>query len=222
MKLIVGSDFHGNEVMVERFAARAEEEHAEVMLICGDITNFGTLREATYLLSLFTRSRIPVLFVPGNCDPPSLSGVDLEGVRSLHGKTASYEGFSFLGIGGSPPTPFRTPFEMGEEQIMAELNQASKELVNDQKLILLSHAPPRDTQLDRTRFHLHVGSVSIRKFIEDKRPFLVFCGHIHEAKGKDRIRDTIIVNPGPARDGDYVLVHLLRDDIDIEFNSLIK
>jgi len=220
MKLIVGSDFHGNEAMVERFTARAEEEHAEIMLICGDITNFGTLREATHLLSLFTRIRIPVLFVPGNCDPPSLLGVDLEGVRSLHGKTASYGELSFLGVGGSPPTPFHTPFEIDEEQIMVELNRAAEGLVDDRKLILLSHAPPRDTRLDRTGFYLHVGSVSVRRFIEDKEPFVVFCGHIHEAKGKDRIKNTILVNPGPARDGDYVSVYLGKSDIDVEFGSL--
>jgi len=205
MKLIVGSDFHGNEAMVERFIARAEEEHAEIALICGDITNFGTLREATHLLSLFTRISIPVLFVPGNCDPPSLLGVDLEGVRSLHGKTVSYGEVS-----------------IDEEQIMVELNRAAEGLVDDRRFILLSHAPPRDTRLDRTRFYLHVGSVSVRRFIEDKEPFVVFCGHIHEAKGKDRIKNTILVNPGPARDGDYVSAYLGKDDVVVEFGSLYE
>jgi len=220
MKLIVGSDFHGNEIMVERFVAKAEEEHAEVILICGDITNFGTLREATRLLSSFTRLRVPVLFVPGNCDPPSLLGVDLEGVRSLHGKTVSYGEIAFLGIGGSPPTPFHTPFEIKEEEIMAELSQAAKNLIDDRKLILLSHTPPRDTRLDKTGFGLHVGSVSVRKFIEDERPLIVFCGHIHEARGEDRINDTILINPGPARHGDYVSASLEKGDINVEFGSL--
>jgi len=220
MRLIVGSDFHGNEAMVERFVVKAEEEHAEIMLICGDITNFGTLREATRLLSYFTRLGIPVLFVPGNCDPPSLLGVDLEGVRCIHGGTASYGDVTFLGIGGSPPTPFHTPFEIEEKEIMAELNHAAESLIDDRQVILLSHAPPRDTRLDRTGFGLHVGSVSVRRFIEDKRPSLVFCGHIHEAKGKDRINETIIVNPGPARHGDYALATVEGGDIIVEFGSL--
>jgi len=220
MRLIVGSDFHGNERMVERFVVKAEEEHAEIILICGDITNFGTLREATRLLSFFTRLRVPVLFVPGNCDPPSLLGVDLEGVRCIHGGTASYGDITFLGIGGSPPTPFHTPFEIEENEIMAELNQAAENLNDAQQVILLSHAPPRDTRLDRTSFHLHVGSVSLRRFIEDKRPFLVFCGHIHEAKGRDRINETILVNPGPARHGDYALASIKGSDVVIEFGSL--
>ena len=62
----------------------------------------------------------------------------------------------------------------------------------------------------------------MRRFIEDKEPFVVFCGHIHEAKGKDRIKNTIIVNPGPARDGDYVSAYLERDDVVVEFGSLYE
>jgi len=220
MKLLVGSDFHGNEVMVERFIAKAEEEHAEIILLCGDITNFGTLREATHLLSQFTRLRVPVLFVPGNCDPPSLLGVDLEGVRCIHGRTVSYDEISFLGIGGSPPTPFHTPFEIEEKEILVKINQAAENLIEDRRLILVSHAPPHGTRLDRTGFGLHVGSKSVRKFIEDKGPFLVFCGHIHEARGEDRINETILINPGPARHGDYVSVSLKNGDIDVEFDSL--
>ena len=220
MKLIVGSDFHGNEVMVERFVAKAEEEHVDIILICGDITNFGTLKEATRLLSFFTRPKVPVLFVPGNCDPPSLLGVDLEGVRCIHGGIASYGDVGFLGIGGSPPTPFRTPFEIEEEEIMAKLNRAARGLIEDRRFILLSHAPPRDTRLDRTGFGLHVGSVSVRRFIEDKRPFLVFCGHIHEAKGKDRIKGTLLVNSGSARHGNYALASIEGGDVAVELSSL--
>ena len=220
MRLIVGSDFHGNEAMMERFVARAEEEHAEIILICGDITNFGTFREAIRLLSFFTRLRMPVLFVPGNCDPPSLLGVDLEGVRCIHGGTASYGDLTFLGIGGSPPTPFHTPFEIEEKEMMAELNRAAENLIDDGRFILLSHPPPRDTLLDRTGFGLHVGSISVRRFIEEKRPLLVFCGHIHEARGRDRINETLIVNPGPARHGDYVSASIEGGDIKIEFGSL--
>jgi len=220
VRLIVGSDFHGNRMMVERFAVRAEEEHAEVILLCGDLTNFGSLEDATELLSIFAELKLPVLFVPGNCDPPSLLGVDLEGVRSLHGKIVSCGDMSFLGVGGSPPTPFHTPLEIDEEDIMAELNRAAGKIINDRKFILLSHAPPRDTHLDKTRFGLHVGSVSVRKFIEEKRPLIVFCGHIHEAKGKDKIGDTILVNPGPASHGDYVSASLDEENVLVEFRSL--
>jgi Icc-related predicted phosphoesterase len=45
------------------------------------------------------------------------------------------------------------------------------------------------------------GMKPVRDFIEKKEPDIVLCGHIHEAKGIDRIRGTVIVNPGPVRHG---------------------
>jgi Icc-related predicted phosphoesterase len=203
MKILVGTDFHGKETVFEGFAGKAEEEHVDVLVICGDITHFGTLQEAKRLLSILTRLRLPVLFVPGNCDPPSLAGVDVEGARCIHGKNVSYGNITFLGVGGSPPAPFHTPFEMSEEMIMKTLTQASSNLPVNLWTVLVSHAPPFGTRLDQASLGRHVGSRSVRKFIEEKKPSIVFCGHIHEGKGEDRIKSTIIINPGPARHGDY-------------------
>jgi len=220
VKLIVGSDFHGNEVMIKRFAAEAVKENAEAMLICGDLTNFGSLKEATRLLSILSETGVPVLFVPGNCDPPSLLGANLEDAKLLHGEATTYGELSFIGIGGSPPTPFHTPFELSEEEIIAELKRAAENITDYRRLILISHSPPHRTRLDRTMLNLHVGSLSVRRFIEENEPLLVFCGHIHEAKGEDKIKSTIIVNPGPAKDGDYVLALVKKNNISIEFRSL--
>jgi len=219
MKVLVGTDFHGNESAFEGFASKAEEERVEVLLICGDVTHFGTLREAEDLLSLITGLRLPVLFVPGNCDPPSLLGVDIEGAKCIHGKNVSYGDVTFIGVGGSPPTPFKTPFEMTEQKISETLNHASQDLTSRRWLVLLSHPPPHNTRLDKTFLGFHVGSSSVRRFIEERKPSVVFCGHIHEAKGEDRIGNTILINPGPARHGDYITA-LFDEDFTIEFHSL--
>jgi len=219
MKILVGTDFHGNESAFESFASKAEEERAEVLVICGDITHFGTLRQAKYLLSLLTGLRVPILFVPGNCDPPSLAGVDVEGAKCIHGKSVSYGNLTFVGLGSSPPTPFNTPFEMSEEEIMKTLNRASENLAENRWFVLVSHAPPHNTRLDKAFLGHHVGSLSVRRFIEERKPSIVFCGHIHEAKGKDQINDTIIVNPGPARHNDYAEASF-NNDIAIKFGSL--
>jgi Icc-related predicted phosphoesterase len=205
MKVLVGTDFHGKESVFEAFAEKAEENNVDVIAICGDVTHFGSLQEAQRLLSLLTDLRIPVLFVPGNCDPPSLAGVDMEGVSCIHGRNVSYGDLVFLGVGASPPTPFSTPFELTEDKIMETLVRASSNLPVARWVVLVSHAPPRDTQLDKTSVGLHVGSSSVRKFIEERQPSIVFCGHIHEAKGRDKIGATLIVNPGPARHGDYTI-----------------
>ena len=205
MKVLVGTDFHGKQSVFEAFAEKAEENSVDAIVICGDVTHFGSLQEARRLLSLLIGLRVPVLFVPGNCDPPSLVGVDMEGVTCIHGKSVTYNNVTFLGVGASPPTPFSTPFEMTEDEMMETLNRASSNLPISQWFVLVSHTPPRNTQLDKTSIGLHVGSLSVRKYIEERQPSIVFCGHIHEAKGREKIGKTVIVNPGPVRHGDYII-----------------
>lgn len=60
-----------------------------------------------------------------------------------------------------------------------------------EKTIFLFHAPPYKSFLDRagldgikvdlTPVDTHVGSIAIRKFIENKQPFLTLHGHVHES-----------------------------------------
>jgi len=54
----------------------------------------------------------------------------------------------------------------------------------------------------------HVGSRSIRFFIEKFHPMICFSGHIHEARGIDSIAGTKVVNPGPFREGGYAYVRI--------------
>ena len=49
--------------------------------------------------------------------------------------------------------------------------------------MLICHAPPLDTTLDRVHEGLHAGSRAVREFIEKYQPRDFFCGHIHEAEG---------------------------------------
>lgn len=81
--------------------------------------------------------------------------------------------------------------------------------------IFLFHSPPYKTNLDRLandgKFIDYVpldnnaGSIAIRKFIEEKQPFLTLHGHIHEStrltgNWKDKIGNTYCFNA--ANDGD--------------------
>ncbi len=205
MKVLVGTDFHGKESVFRAFAEKAEQENVDVMAVCGDVTHFGSLQEAQRLLSILTKLQVPVLFVPGNCDPPSLARLDMEGAACIHGKNTSIGDVAFLGVGASSPTPFNTPFELSEDEIRETLAHASSGLRPARWVVLVSHSPPLYTRLDETPSGLHVGSSSVRAFIEQTQPSVVFCGHIHEAKGRDKIGETLVVNPGPARHGDYTV-----------------
>jgi Icc-related predicted phosphoesterase len=205
MKVLVGTDFHGKDSVFRAFAETTQQNNVDIMAVCGDVTHFGSLQEAQRLLSLLTGLKIPVLFVPGNCDPPSLATADIEGATCIHGRNVSFGDLTFIGIGASPPTPFHTPFELTEDEIKETLKQASKNLSPAKWVVLISHSPPLGTKLDETSLGLHAGSSSLRAFVEQMQPSAVFCGHIHEAKGREKIGATLIVNPGPARHGDYVV-----------------
>ena len=219
MRVFAVSDFHGSMKAVREAAYKAEDERADIIVVCGDITHFGSLEEARVLLSLFGRSRLPVLFVPGNCDPPSLIGVDVEGARCIHGVNEVFRDSIFVGVGSGLTSPFHTPFELTEEEIMKVLKQGVRHIPTKRWLVLVAHTTPKGTKIDITHAREHIGSSKIRRFIEEKKPSIVFCGHVHEARGIDRIGTTTVVNPGPAIDGFYALADF-EEEVQVELRWL--
>ncbi len=120
------------------------------------------------------------------------------------------EDLTFIGLGGSNPTPFNTPFELSEKKIgeyVGTLLGRSKG-----RMILLSHAPPKNTT-DKLP-HGNVGSESLARYLG--RFDLIVCGHIHEARGIVRVNGTQVVNPGMASKGQGAVI-TIGEKIDIEF-----
>jgi hypothetical protein len=220
IRLLTVTDLHGATTAIGRANEKVAKEKLLKIIVCGDVTHFGSYDLAKDFLKLFAKSKLPVLFVPGNCDPPELiQGVRLRGVSNLHGTCKIQDDLCFIGVGGCPPSPFFTPNEFSEEQILGILEAAYSKADETKKLVLVSHAPPYNTRLDATGLGQHVGSRSIRKFIEDKKPILAMCGHIHEARGVDRLGSTTIVNPGPASRG-YCAKITLNGKINVQLDVL--
>lgn len=78
-----------------------------------------------------------------------------------------------------------------------------KKLSNPKKTFYVIHAPPFNTKLDIITTGAHVGSKSIREFIEKEKPLLTLHGHIHESpkmsgSWKDKINNTICINVGSS------------------------
>jgi Icc-related predicted phosphoesterase len=146
---------------------------------------------------------------------------------NLHGQARLFEGeVCIVGIGGSNPTPFNTPSEFSESRLLAIGEKAfeeAKEYValglslykKNIPVILVSHAPPFNTKVDRLRSGRPVGSKAIRSLIEKYRPALVIVGHIHEAKGIGYIDDIPIYNPGMFRLGGYVAVEINQSQLTV-------
>ncbi|MCE8422468.1 MAG: metallophosphoesterase family protein [Candidatus Methanoperedens sp.] len=207
MKLLALSDLHGDYKHVEAICERAGDFDAA--LIAGDITDFGPDEKALELLGMFNR---PVLAVPGNCDYPSLLKILDEYAVNLHNSSYTMEGMTYIGLGGSNPTPFNTPFELSEKKMGEILGSLLSKLKTGGKIILVSHAPPRNTT-DRLP-QGNVGSEALARFLG--RLDLIVCGHIHEARGMVNANGTLVVNPGQASKGQAAVI-VIEDNITVEF-----
>ena len=122
-----------------------------------------------------------VYLIPGNHE--SADGIAefcvRYGFHNFHDATMELGGVRFAGLGYSTPTPFDTPGEWSEAEMAAHLEK----FVAWNPEVLVCHAPPLGTDLDRIKPGLHAGSSAVREFIEKQQPAYFFCGHIHEAEG---------------------------------------
>jgi len=209
MRLLAISDTHGNFSQVTHILEKAGE--VDAILVAGDITNFGPEEKAKELFDLITEKT--VLAVPGNCDPKGvLEVIEASGAVNLHNSSFKLGDVTFIGLGGSNPTPFNTPFEHSEEEIREMVKRLLSRTPRTSRMVLLSHAPPKNT-LDST-VHGNVGSEAIRGVLSQVD--LVVCGHIHEARGIKKVKGTTIINPGKATNG-YAAIITINAEIKVDF-----
>jgi Icc-related predicted phosphoesterase len=93
-----------------------------------------------------------------------------------------------------------------------------------ERAVFLFHTPPHETLLDRAALDgksidhvpldLHVGSIAVRRFIQERQPLVTLHGHVHESprltgSWKDRIGRTHLFSG--ATDGDELA--LIRLDL---------
>lgn len=207
MRILALADVHGDHSHIDGLLEMAG--NIDLAVISGDITQFGPASEAEKVVSMFN---VPVLAVPGNCDPKDVMDVlDSSDAVNLHKAVEKIDGVTFIGVGGSSPTPFNTPFELEEDEIEAALEPLFAGA--DGTIVLVSHAPPRGL-LDEISGE-NVGSTAVAKFID--RAKLVICAHIHEARGFARSGDTFLVNPGMAAQGYAALIELDHDNVSVVF-----
>lgn len=201
-RLLLCSDIHGDYAAVERMLA--SNPGLDGLIIAGDLTTHGTADEARTALRSFVK-HVRVAIVAGNMDPRSLETVFAEEAHLIDGRSIWWDDIAIFGVSGSPPTPMRTPYEIDENEIMARAERGWSNATQARWRIFVPHAPPANTTLDLIRGARHVGSTSVRAFIDRRQPDLVVCGHIHEARGMETLGRSIVVNCGPAHLGHYAI-----------------
>ncbi len=230
MKIIAIGDIHMDVDNIERIS---EAGAADLIIINGDLTNFGDAREAGQILETVMAVNKNVLAQFGNLDQPDVNDYFENQGINLHNRARLIDNrLCLVGIGGSNKTPFGTPSEFTETELAAMADHAyeqARQLIDQAEadgkskvpLILVSHTPPFGTTVDRLQSGTHVGSSAIRAFIEEHQPDLCICGHIHEAAGTDRIGRTPICNPGMLRQGGWLEVFVDQAQVQVTFHDRI-
>lgn len=196
MRILIFSDIHGDIKALEKLAVQP----ADVYISAGDLSTFGRAlgRCGEVLQPLGERCWV----IPGNHETAeeNTNFCAKFGLTDFHRKVKQVQGrdgaVNLAGLGYSNLTPFHTPGEFTEDQIARELAAFDGVAA---PLELVVHFPPKETQLDEVMFGRHVGSETLRAWVERARPRRLFCGHIHECAGRrDKLGSTECYNVGKA------------------------
>lgn len=171
--------------------------------------------------------------IPGNDDPWSIDAVLASGtsVVACDESVQQIGPHEMVSFGYSNQTPWKTPRELGEDEIYERLKRLVDQLETPRRAIFNIHVPPYESSLD-TAFEVDddlryvmkggrpheipTGSPAVRQLIEETQPLLSLHGHIHESKGVTRIGRTMAINPGSDYGSGHLdgcLVHLAPDRV---------
>jgi Icc-related predicted phosphoesterase len=182
-------------------------ESSDVLLLCGDLTDYGTEEEAKILAKEITSSlRIPVLAVLGNHDFESNQEKEVvriltdAGVVVLDGDSYELHGVGFAGVKGFAGGFGRRSLGAWGEQIIKNfvhetVNEALKleaalaRLRTDQKIALLHYSPIQATVMgEPPEIMAFLGSSRLEEPLDRYRVNAVFHGHAHRGSLEGRTK----------------------------------
>jgi uncharacterized protein len=214
MKILCITDIHNHIEPFQRILNEARP--IDMLLLGGDLTNFGTPGDVEKIVHIAQLSNSPVFAVAGNCDSAPVDQRLMELGVSVAGRGMIIKDVGIHGLSAAPPW-HKGMYGFTEVELAQHLQAGYDEIKNQnaQWHVVLTHVPPQGIKLDRTHFFQHVGSSALREFVDKTQPALVVCGHVHESRGVDTIGRTTVVNCGPAGSGYYAIAEL-DDEVHVE------
>ncbi len=210
LRIAAVADIHvkksGQGTLQPLFAQATEE--ADVILLCGDLTDYGTIEETKILAKEITSSlRIPAIGVLGNHDYESGLEKDVvsiltdAGVTVLDGNSTEVHGVGFAGVKGFAGGFGRRALGAWGEKIIKDfvhetINEALKlesalaRLRTPQKIAVLHYSPIQATvggePLEIVAF---LGSSRLEEPLDRYRVNAVFHGHAHRGSPEGRTKN---------------------------------
>ena len=214
LRIAAIADLHvkktGQTSLQPLFAAASAE--ADVLLLCGDLTDYGLVDEAKFLAKEITSSlRIPAIGVLGNHDfesgkPEEVAKIMIDaGVTILDGGAHEIEGVGFAGIKGFGGGFGRRQINAWGEDIIKKfvheaieealkLEMALARLRTPQKIAVLHYAPIHATCAgEPAEINPFLGSSRLEEPIDRYRCTVVFHGHAHRGALEGRTKGNVPV-----------------------------
>ena len=175
-------------------------ERADVLLLCGDLTDYGTEEEALVLARDLADVRIPILAVLGNHDHESGRPDLIErilrdhGIRLLDGENVVVCGVGFAGtkgFGGGFGNRMLDPWgeriikDFVQESVdeMLKLEKALARLHTPSRIAVLHYAPVVDTvQGEPPEIWPFLGSSRLGEVLDAYEATAAFHGHVHHGQ----------------------------------------
>jgi Icc-related predicted phosphoesterase len=171
---------------------------ADVLLFCGDLTDYGLAEEAEQLVAdIRAAIRIPMIAVLGNHDFESGESelvckvLDAAGVNVLNGEALEIEGVGFAGVSGFGGGFGRRMLNAWGEPLIKQfvqeaidhavrLEQALAKLQTERRVAVLHYSPIRATlQGEDPEIFAFLGCSRLEEPINRFRVNAVFHGHAH-------------------------------------------
>jgi Icc-related predicted phosphoesterase len=172
-------------------------DEADVLVLAGDLTNFGRPQEMEPLVNVLVRLRLPTIAVLGNHDYESGQEAELmrmmtsEGIKVLDGTGYERDGVGFAGtkgfIGGfgrGVLTAFGEPevkafVKVSIDEAM-KLERAMSQLRAAKRVVVLHYAPISGTVAGEAQeIYPYLGSSRLAEVVDRHGAELVIHGHAH-------------------------------------------
>ena len=202
MKIAATADLHFSPQSYDRIReplTRVRDE-ADVLVIAGDLTNYGKPEEMQSLLNALVRLRIPIVAVLGNHDYESGQEQELikmmtaEGIKVLDGSSYERDGIGFAGakgfIGGFGRGVL-TAF--GEKEVKAFVQASIDEtmkleralsMLRTPKIVIVTHYSPvvETVRGEAPEIWPYLGSSRLAEVIDRHGAALAIHGHAHHGQ----------------------------------------
>lgn len=187
-------------------------ETADILLLCGDLTDYGLAEEArAFVKELTPTLKIPIVAVLGNHDVESNQQVEIShilkeaGITVLDGETCEVHGVGFAGVKGFAGGFGRRALgPWGEEIIKKFVHEAVDEalklesalarLRNEHLIVLLHYAPIQGTvEGEPCEIYPFLGCSRLEDPITRFPVTAVVHGHAHHGSPEGRTRTNVPV-----------------------------